>query len=73
MLRRFQVTSDSIEMPAATTMPNITITPPPRTSIGMVRINPPTFGTSPQTIRKSAPNVTTWRLITPVIAIRPTF
>ena len=39
----------------------------------MVRIRPPTFGISPQTIRKMAPMVTTWRLITPVMAIRPTF
>ena len=73
MLRRFQVTSDSIEIPAATTMPNITITPPPSTSMGTVRITAPTLGTSPQRIRNSAPQVTTWRLITPVIAIRPTF
>ncbi len=54
-------------------MPNMTITPPPSTSMGTVRINPPTLGTSPQMIRKTAPQVTTWRLITPVIAIRPTF
>ena len=73
MLRRVQSTSDSIEIPDATTMPNITMTPPPRTSIGTVRITPPTFGTSPQTIRKIAPMVTTWRLITPVMAMSPTF
>jgi hypothetical protein len=42
MLRRFQVTSESILMPAAITMPNITITPPPNTSIGTVVITAPT-------------------------------
>jgi hypothetical protein len=73
MLRRFQFTSDSIEIPAATTMPNITITPPPSTSIGTVESRARPSGTRPQTIRKSAPMVTTWRLMTPVIAIRPTF
>ena len=73
MLRRFQFTSDSIEMPAATTMPNMTITPPPKTSIGTEEITAPTFGTKPQRIRNIAPIVTTARLITPVIAIRPTF
>jgi hypothetical protein len=56
-----------------TTMPNITITPPPSTLIGTVSITAPTFGTKPQAIRKIAPMVTTWRLITPVMAIRPTF
>ena len=34
MLRLFQFTSDNIDAPAAATMPNITITPPPKTWIG---------------------------------------
>ena len=46
MLRRFHLTSDSME-PAATTMPNMTITPPPSTSIGIVRMSAPTFGIRP--------------------------
>ena len=73
MLRRFQVTSASIDMPAAATMPNITTTPPPRTSMGIVVINAPTLGISPASTRKTAPMVTTWRLMTPVMATRPTF
>ncbi len=40
-------------------MPNITITPQPKTAIGIIRI--------------SAPMVTTCWLITPVTAISPTF
>ena len=54
-------------------MPNMTITPPPSTLIGTVDTMAPNLGTSPQTIRKIAPMVTTWRLITPVMLIRPTF
>ena len=73
MLRRFQLTSASMLTPAAATMPNMTMTPPPSTSIGTVEMIAPTFGTRPQTIRKIAPMVTTCRLITPVMAIRPTF
>ena len=73
MLRLFHLTSDSIDAPAAATIPNMTITPPPRTWIGIVLMIAPIFGTKPQKIRKIAPIVTTWRDITPVIAIRPTF
>ena len=36
-------------------------------------ITAPILGASPQTTRNTAPSVTTWRLITPVIAISPTF
>ena len=36
-------------------------------------ITAPILGSNPQTIRNTAPMVTTWRLITPVIAISPTF
>ena len=35
-LRRFQATSDSMLTPAAATMPNMTMTPPPSTTIGIV-------------------------------------
>ncbi len=73
MLRRFQFTSLRIDTPAAATMPNITMTPPPSTSIGIEPIKPPTFGTSPQRIRKNAPIVTTHRLMTPVMTMSPTF
>ena len=73
MLRRDQVTLDSILTPADSTMPNIRMTPPPRTEIGIAATTAPTFGIRPQTIRNSADNVTTERLITPVIEIRPTF
>ena len=54
-------------------MPNMTMTPPPSTAIGMLEIAAPNFGTSPQAIRNSAPIVTTWRLMMPVIEISPTF
>jgi hypothetical protein len=40
-------------------MPNITITPPPRTWIGTVLMIAPTLGIKPQMIRKIAPIVTT--------------
>ena len=73
MLRRVMATVLSMEIPAEATIPNITITPPPSTAIGMAEITAPTLGTSPQRIRNNAPMVTTWRLITPVMATSPTF
>ena len=73
MLRRLQFTVDSMLTPAETTIPNIRITPPPSTSIGIDETTAPIFGTKPQMIKKIAPMVTTPRLITPVIDTMPTF
>ena len=55
MLRRFQLTSDSMLTPAAATIPNMTITPPPRTWIGIVLTSAPTFGIRPAMISRIAP------------------
>ena len=73
ILRRVQLTVDSMLTPADTTMPNMRITPPPSTSIGIEDTTAPIFGTKPQMIRKMAPMVTTPRLITPVMETMPTF
>ena len=73
IFRRFQLTSANMLMPALTTIPNITMTPPPSTDIGIAATTAPTFGMSPQATRNKAPSVTTDRLITPVIDIKPTF
>ena len=73
MLRRFILTSLSMLRPAAATMPNITITPPPKTGKGIDAISAPIFGIRPHMIKKIAPIVTTWRLIIPVIPTIPTF
>ena len=54
MLRRFQFTSASMLMPALTTIPNITMTPPPSTEIGIAATTAPTFGMSPQATRNKA-------------------
>ena len=73
MLRCDQPTPDRIESAADATMPNMTITPPPNISIGMVVMKAPIFGARPHRMRNRAPIVTTWRLMRPVIAINPTF
>ena len=49
------------------------MTPPPSTAIGIDDTKAPTFGINPHKIRNTAPIVTTLRLITPVIEIKPTF
>ncbi len=67
------MTVDSMFTPALTTMPNITMTPPPSTEMGIAATTAPTFGIKPHSTKKSAPRVTTDRLITPVIEIKPTF
>ena len=63
----------SILIPADATIPNITITPPPKTAIGIDDTIAPILGTKPQSTRKTAAIVTTDLLITPVIEINPTF
>ena len=59
MLRRDIFTSVNIFIPAAATIPNITITPPPRTGKGMEEMTAPIFGFNPQTIKKTPAMVTT--------------
>ena len=59
MFRRFILTSVSMLRPAAATMPNITITPPPRTGRGIEAMTAPIFGINPQTIRIRPAMVTT--------------
>ena len=59
MLRRDIFTSVSMFMPAATTIPNITITPPPKTGKGIDEIMAPIFGINPQIIKITPAMVTT--------------
>ena len=73
MFLLFQSTPLNILIPADATIPNITITPPPNTAIGIEATKAPILGTRPQSIKKMAAIVTTLLLITPVIEINPTF
>ena len=73
MLRLLRLTSLKTFNPAAATMPNITITPPPKTGKGIEAMIAPIFGISPQTTNTIAPIVTTCLDITPVIPTIPTF
>ena len=73
MLRRDIFTSVNIFIPAAATIPNITITPPPKTGKGMDEITAPIFGINPQIIKITPAMVTTWRDMIPVIPTIPTF
>ena len=59
MLRRDIFTSVNIFIPAAATIPNITITPPPRTGKGIEEITAPIFGINPQMIKIVPAIVTT--------------
>ena len=59
MLRRDIFTSVSMFMPAAATIPNITITPPPSTGNGIDATAAPIFGIKPQTTRMAPAMVTT--------------
>ena len=58
---------------AAATIPNITITPPPRTGRGIEAMIAPIFGINPHITIIAPAIVTTCLLIIPVIPTMPTF
>src|SRR5262245_42820570 len=60
-------------MPEAATVPNSTSPAPPSTGYGIAATTRPSTGNTPRIIKITPPAVTTKRLLTPVIATRPTF
>ncbi len=60
-------------MPIAVTIANMTVAAPPMTGAGRSEMIAPTFGIRPRMTRKTPQTVTTQRLRTLVIPIRPTF
>ena len=59
--------------PAATINPNMITAAPPSTGSGIAPMTAASFGMKPQISRKTAPTVTTCRLMTRVKETRPTF
>ena len=73
MLVLFSFAFASVRMPLAATIPNRATPAPPSTGSGMPSTTAAILGSRPRTTRITPAQVATWRVLTPVIATRPTF